>query len=921
MPGGVNIAVAGGLPFGVAYTLDGATHNNPQSNVNLPLPFPDALQEFRVATSGLSAQNGMHSGASVNAVTKSGTNRFSGNAFEFLRDRHLNAKSPFAAIGPDGKRVDDGLKRNQFGGTIGGPIVRDKMFFFGAYQGTATRQVPASNIAFVPTPAMLAGDWTTFASPACNGGRQLNLGAPFVGNRINPAQFSPAALNLAKRLPATTDPCGQITFELDNNVDEMQPIGRLDYQMSTNNAFFGRYLATRIVAPPGYSGDGDNILKTYDPATYNMAQSLTLGNTMVMSATTVNSLRFAYNHTKVDRYQTPFFGPKDLGSNVYSYPPGGQMVIAVTGGFNISQGPATKAIFFNDAYQVSDDLTVVKGQHQLTMGGQLQYWKGDYNSSSRTGGNWIIDGRATGSGLSDLMVGRVTSLEHGGPALLLVNNWYTGLYAQDSWRASSRLTLNAGLRWEPYFGQNVENNAISIFVPDNFAKGIKSKVFLNAPAGLIYPGDAGFPSGQTGLNVQWWNLSPRAGVAWDIHGDGRLALRSSYSMGYDFMAGEYHNINSSAPPFGNRSLLTDVPFDDPYRGADPHPIVTNANTQYVPFGAFGTMDPSINSPRVQSWNVTLEKQLGSQWGVSAAYLGSYSDRLWAQVAINPGVFMGLGPCTINGVSYNVCSTNANLNQRRVLFQQNPKEAALIGALDLNTDVGYQKYRGLKLSAQRRAASGVSLNGSYTLSKCTGTATTNGFNQTSAGYTNPADPSFDAGPCDQDRTHLGTLTTGYETPEAANPALRAVVSHWRFSGILSARSGTRLNITSGMDNAFNGISAQRPNKVSDDLYGARTLTSYLNKAAFAQPAPGTFGNLTRNAAVGPNYWNIDLSISRSIPIGTQRIEARIESFNLLNHFNWGDPAANQLNFNNGQFGRITTQAGAPRIIQLGIKYDF
>src|SRR5499426_1774870 len=198
MQGGVAYSVAGGQTFGVAFLLDGAMHNDPQNNLNLPLPFPDALQEFRVATSGLTAENGMHSGASVSAVTKSGTNRFTGTMFEFLRDHRFNATSPFAAIGPDGQRQDDGLKRNQFGGTLGGPILRDKLFFFGAYQGTMRRQLPADNIQFIPTPQMVAGDFTTFASPACNGGRQINLGAPFSGNRIDPARFSPAALNIVK---------------------------------------------------------------------------------------------------------------------------------------------------------------------------------------------------------------------------------------------------------------------------------------------------------------------------------------------------------------------------------------------------------------------------------------------------------------------------------------------------------------------------------------------------------------------------------------------------------------------------------------------------------------------------------------------------------------------------------------------------
>src|SRR4051812_24822798 len=190
-PGGVNISVAGGLPTGVGYTLDGAVHNNPQQNANLPLPFPDALQEFRVATSGLTAQNGMHSGASVNAVTKSGTNRFAGNGFEFLRHHRFNAISPFTPVGPDGTRADDGLKRNQFGGTIGGPILRDKLFFFGGYQGTALRQRPNSNLAFVPTAAMLAGDFTDFTPAACKGRPPGAPRAPLVQKPSQPAPLRP----------------------------------------------------------------------------------------------------------------------------------------------------------------------------------------------------------------------------------------------------------------------------------------------------------------------------------------------------------------------------------------------------------------------------------------------------------------------------------------------------------------------------------------------------------------------------------------------------------------------------------------------------------------------------------------------------------------------------------------------------------
>ena len=229
-------------------------------------------------------------------------------------------------------------------------------------------------------------------------------------------------------------------------------------------------------------------------------------------------------------------------------------------------------------------MTLVRGSHQFGIGGNYAYWNGHYNSSSRAAGIWIFDGSASGLGLADLLLGRVTSVEHGGPQDVPIRSNYLGFYGQDTWRASDRVTLNLGLRWEPYFGVNVDKQRGLQLQHRQLPQGIKSKVFVNAPAGLLYPGDAGFPSGKTGLNKQWTNFSPRAGVAWDVTGDGRMALRASYALAYDFMSSDYHQINSSAPPFGNRSLITDPPgrMDDPYAavGGDPHPIVTNRDVTY-----------------------------------------------------------------------------------------------------------------------------------------------------------------------------------------------------------------------------------------------------------------------------------------------------------------------------------------------------
>jgi Carboxypeptidase regulatory-like domain len=248
MQGGAAISVAGGQINGIQYLLDGAMHNNPYDGLNLPLPFPDAMQEFKVETGALMAQNGMHSGAAVNGVTKSGTNEFHGDLFEFVRNYKFNARNFFAL-----KR--DTLKRNQFGGTAGGPLIKNKLFVFGAYQGTITRSDPSDNIAFVPTAAALAGDFTALTSPACNAGRQVTLRAPFVNNRVDPSQYSKASLALAAKLPKAQDDCGRIAYGGATRPTEAQVVGRTDFQWTTNHSIFGLHGDdVRHATPEGFHG-------------------------------------------------------------------------------------------------------------------------------------------------------------------------------------------------------------------------------------------------------------------------------------------------------------------------------------------------------------------------------------------------------------------------------------------------------------------------------------------------------------------------------------------------------------------------------------------------------------------------------------------------------------------------------------------
>jgi hypothetical protein len=925
--GGVSITVAGGMDAGVAYVLDGAMHNDPQNAGGLPLPFPDAMQEFRVATSGLSAQNGMHAGASVNAVTKSGTNVFHGNGFEFLRDHRLNATNPFSAKGPDGKRVDDGLRRNQFGGTLGGPIVRDKLFFFGGYQGTMTRVASTSNIAYVPTAAMMAGDFTAFASPACNSGRQITLRAPFVNNRIDPALFSPAAVNMAKRLPSTTDPCGETRYAQPDHKDEGQVVSRVDYQLNTNQTFFGRYMLTSQKAPSSFSLADGNILATHVPAINNYAQSMTLGHTTIIGPSMVNAARFAFNRTTVDRRNADYFGPEDVGIKIHNYSPTKELQLDVTGGFSISDARASAGLAANNSFQFNDDFTMVRGRHEIAFGANVAYWRVFMNTWSRSGGNYTFNGQITGLGLGDYLLGRVSVFSHNSYVGVTFHQLYEGLYAQDAWRATDRITVNAGLRWEPFTGQNVTQGSVTNFNEDNFRRGVKSTQFVNAPAGYLYPGDPSFPSGHSGFAAKWWNFAPRAGVAWDVSGNGRMSLRASYGLAYDFPEGETWFNLASGPPYGSRLMFQDPSgrLDDPYAqlGGEPS-LQTTRDTKFPPAGEMGSIDPDINSPRVQQWNLSLERQLATNWGASVSYLGSHSDRFWGSLDINQGLYLGSGPCTINGVSFPACTVPGNLTNRRRLAQLNPIESQYIGNAYIFDDLSTQNYRALKVTVQRRAVNGLSLNGNWTWGRCFGLQLGRGGGGGSGSggggpYSKADDLNYDLGHCDWDVTHLANLTLGYQTPQFTAAVLRALASNWRVSGIVSARSGNWLTVTTGVTHFTGTATANRANQVSDDVYGQKTLLSYLNRAAFAVPAPDAFGNHERNSIRGPGFWKADLALSRLVSLGaTREVELRAEVFNMLNNFNWGNPITG---LNSGNFGRIQTMVGDPRIVQFGIKYGF
>ena len=943
-PGVARFSIAGGFDRGNSYTLDGASHNDVRRNIGLPLPFPDALQEFKVEISAVPAQYGFRSGGAINAVTKSGTNQFHGNAFWFVRNDVFNARGFFDTD-------KDPLKRNQFGGTIGGPIIENRMFFFAGYQGTTNRRAPTGNTSFVPTAAMIAGDFSTFASTACQNSA-ITLAAPFVNNVAPQSALSPAAVNAANRLPDAVDACGTTVWGEPLKTDEHQFIGRMDYQLNDNHSIFVRYMGYPFDAAVG-TDFSDNALATGTPGQDNLFQTGTVGDTLTFGNNMINSFRVGWNRQAIRRANPTYFDVDDLGVNAY-HQIDGMMIIDVDNAFTVGSRTSAANNYNETGYVLSDDLGWISGNHQFNIGATWMSFQTNNNSLTNTPGLWEFDGGVTGLPMADFMLGRMTRLSQGAPSFNYVRSKVFGLYAQDSWRVQPSLTLSLGLRWEPYLPQRFERDQSVYFDIDGFLAGQRTSQYANAPAGFFYPGDSQFPAGGNSTNVittKWDKFAPRLGLSWDPMGDGRTVFRAAYGIFYETQNSEFNLTVGHAAPWAAFLSRNDVSFDDPWQGfpgGNPFPFVPNENSPYPQGSVFSTWLPETHPPYVQQWNVGMQRQIGTDWLVAASYIGNQAAHVYGSRELNPGVFIdgvadANGDCfaTVMGqsVSLNVgvggtCTSSRNTQNRRVLNlldSTGTLGGSTYGNLAVWDDGGTRSYNGMLLSVNKRMSDNFSLTGNYTWSHCIGTpvVTLIQGRAGSVGFNDPNDRSYDRGNCgSQDRRHLLNGTLVLRAPQFSNPTAQAVFGNWSASGILRARSGGHLSPTMSPDIAGTGSNtrSQRPDIVSSNVYGSQCKDDlrssnptclWLNPAAFSNPTLGTLGNAGAGVLVGPGSWTIDAGLRRTFDIGdTQEFEIRAEATNVLNHTNLNNPR-NRLG---RTFGRITS-AGAPRVIQFGIKYGF
>ena len=929
-PSSVSVSISGGTVGSVAFALDGGTNNDGLSNQNLPLPFPDALQEFKVETSSLPAQYGYYSSGSVNAVTKSGTNGFHGDLFEFVRNYDFNARNTF-----DAKR--DNLKRNQFGGTLGGPIKKDKLFFFLGYQDSLIRSAPDAPPAFVPTTAMLSGDFS-----AC----------PTFAPRAVPSGFtiSPIARAVSSLLPATSDPCGRVTYPQIASYTENQGIARMDYQVSPRHSLFARYFITRLEQPPG--DPKANLLVAAQLGFSDQVQNLTVGDTYLLNARTVNSFRLtgtrSYNTTVVGDYanlsqlgvQGLFQMPsiKGLSSRYVSN-------LVVNGAFSVTTTPAVQPY---DTLAFNDDVNIQRGPHQISFGGNFTDVRAFAVNYLNTNGNATFTGQpgsplSTGSGMADFIYGRPVTFSQLAPIYSDQRQIVFGFYGQDSWKLSRRLTVNAGLRWDPFLAHVDPYQHAYRFDLSAFRSGFQSRVYPNSAIGILYPGDPGGPVGGRFADNKMKQFSPRVGIAFDPLGNGKTSIRAGWGLFYNFPAMSFDQFGVTTP-FGGSVTVNNPLLGSPWSslpgGTSPFPGLFGTKGSLFPTNGNNYSYPADTPPpSVQQFNFSFQQQLGSDWLVSATYLGNVSRHLWIDQQLNPAVYIP-GNCAAGQyglTAAGLCSTTGNTLFRRALSLINPNQTPASNApfntlpyfqnVNVIYPFGTGSYNGLVLTASHRLARNFSSTTNYTWAHCISDLYSPGLGFGPFMTANPNSPRGDRGNCPgADVRQAFNESLIVSSPKFGDRMVQMLAGDWRLGVAIKVDSGGFLVVNTVTDVALNGNGGvQRPNQVLPDVYlPNKDQSGWLNRAAFANAATGSYGNLGANNIQAPGAINVDVSLSRIFRVRErQQVEFRAEAFNLPNLVNLYNPVTTLTSANFGVPAppAARTPRQDPRILQFALKYIF
>jgi outer membrane receptor protein involved in Fe transport len=897
-PGQETAGVNGAGIGQVNFQLDGTSHNDTYLNASLPFPNPDTVQEFSLQSSNFSAEYGNASGGVVNIVARSGTNDIHGTLFHFLRNGALNSRQFFAP-------VQDSLKRNQFGGTVGGPIVQNKLFYFGSYQGTRVRNTPAGIIRFVPTEAQRRGDFSSTS-------RQLIdplTREPFPGNQIPQSRINPVSSYFLPWIPLPNGPDGQLTFPgIPLQETEEQFMGKVDY-ITGAHQLAGRFFLTDFERPAGIPGERENILAARSGNEVRVT-NLSVNHIYVMRPTLLVNTTFGMNLQRGGSLSGAPFGFKAAGSRVVGpedsalqAPPA--LNVSVTDGFSIGTGH--RGVFDRGDYTVREVVTSIRGNHEFRFGGEAVRVHNPITNTFQMMGIFTFNGQLTGNGLADFMVGRASEFRQGGGEFKDLRGTRWSLFTQDNWRVSNRLTLNLGVRWDPYLPYYDRQGRVICFQPNS---GQRSVRYPNAPVGMLYGGDNPDPGCPVaGSEADWMNISPRVGFAYRLSQDGRTSLRGGFGMFYTPIQTSNMNPFTNIAPFAGTFTINDVAFEDPYGSkgiANPFPsnfgpAVPGPEFQFAPINdirAYFTPDYQI--PLLNSWSLRLERQLGRDWVASAAYIGNKGTFLQYYLDENPAIYMP-------------GATVGNTQQRRLYPN--------FGRVRRTDSGGNSFFNSFQFNLEKRFGSGYSILTNYTWSRTIDDGS--GGND----LANPFNRRHNRGLATEDVEHNFKFSNVYDLPRFNLSGVASkLLNGWQTNAIVIAQSGFPFTVVSGRDNSFSGVNQDR----ADFLGGSATLPSgrsrndqvlqWFDTSKFTANAVGTFGNSGRNIIRGPNFLQTDVGVVKNTAV-TERVNVqfRAEAFNLLNNPNFRLPNANAAS---AQFGRITQVVDDnQRIIQLALKLSF
>ncbi len=965
-PGVVTISANGTRANQTNYMLDGGNNVDEYTNVNAPFPMPDSVQEFSVQTSNYSAEYGQNAGGVVNVITKSGTNSFHGDLFEYVRNAVFNAAPYFGYIKPTPTsttyiKPPDPQKRNQFGGTIGGPILRDKLFFFFGYQKTIFRtQSLAASSATLPTPAQLAGQFSTnIYDPATCPLTTTTVASQctqFANNFINPTRFSSVSLNLLKHLP-TADSTGLILYKKPVAQDFGEYTARVDWTIGSKDRATIRYFLDRF--------HNAAVLDPSDLLTYTDGSDIQYHNALIsenhsFTDNLLNNFIISYQLDDSKRGPSTASGAlnvNDLGVTIWQ--PNFKAFQSISNG-NFSIGDNPPGTFGRANYTIAEDIHWTKGSHSMSFGFHGELSKVDVVNTSQQPGSFGFSSATTGDANASFLLGYMSSFQQGSGQFINNRGKFFGFYAEDSWKATRNLTLNYGLRYEPAFPWHEKFHRIGQFNPAAEAADIVSTQYPNAPAGLLFPGDPGVPP--DGYNGSYKDFMPRIGFAYDLFGNGRTAVRGGSGIFFDTRQdGVINNAFSNVQPFvtsltvayqpGNYQGFGTGNFVNPFVGstqatANPFPAVQPPpSTASFNTNSWITFDPTgyFPVPTTYVWNIAVEQQFTAGLALRLAYVGTHGSHNFESIDINPTYNSANNPgagglaSNVGKRVYQVTAPNAYTSS---------KYANQITETEME---GNTHYNSLQATVEQRMRNGLSLLFNYTWSHATDDLPYNtGVTSAGAGnsYVLPLYEQnykrLDHGASDFDHRNVISISYVWALPkvETAPTPVKAIVNGWQTTGLIQTRSGDPLTITAGGNNSGTSLGRDRAVYSGGQAYGATACTavttppckSFLNPAAFAvnptyasNPALA-YGNVIKGSFVGPRYTDWDAALFRDFLFPEKvDLQFRAEYFNLANHTNFGDPGTSVGT--PSTFGKIsgtTSNNGfvsEPRIAQLSLKLMF